>query len=204
MVSHLLKAFILRVTILPGYFVSALLFGLLFMIPPLQAAFFLKERPYKPTVEPEDGGRKGCWGGFLSILAIWKNVFLTLKIKAYLVITIVFLLAWTTVQFVQNNLVLYCKYVLKQEANFEWFMLVLQATAAVSLIGWSFLARKIGKQKVYWIGIVLWIGVQIPMSFYNADTPFWVMYINSTIAGMGVSVGSSRPPPPFALRFLNH
>jgi glycoside/pentoside/hexuronide:cation symporter, GPH family len=160
------------------------------MIPPLQAAFFIKERPYKEVEEPEENKPKGCWGNFVAILSIWKNVFLTLRNRAYLVITIVFLLAWTTVQFVQNNLVLYCKYVLKQESQFEWFMLILQLTAALSLFGWSFLARKIGKQKVYWIGISIWMAVQIPMSFYNTGTPFWVMYINSVVAGMGVSVGT--------------
>eukprot|EP01122_Echinamoeba_exundans_P014115 TRINITY_DN6333_c0_g1_i1.p1 TRINITY_DN6333_c0_g1~~TRINITY_DN6333_c0_g1_i1.p1 ORF type:complete len:522 (-),score=77.27 TRINITY_DN6333_c0_g1_i1:23-1588(-) len=176
-----------------GYFVSALLFGLIFMIPPLQAAFFIKERPFKEVEEPEEKKPKGCWGNFVAILSIWKNVFLTLRNRAYLVITIVFLLAWTTVQFVQNNLVLYCKYVLKQESQFEWFMLILQLTAALSLFAWSLLARKIGKQKVYWIGIGIWIAVQIPMSFYNEGTPFWVMYINSVVAGMGVSVAFLIP-----------
>lgn len=170
------------------------MFGLIFILPPLQAAFFLKERPYHPPPEDEETKaakkEKGCWAGCKSILGIWKSVFTTLKNRAYLVITIVFLLAWTTVQFVQNNLVLYCKYVIKQEEQFEWLMLVLQATAAVSLIGWSMLAKKIGKQKVYWIGITLWIGVEIPMTFYGPSTPFWVMYINCVIAGMGVSVGS--------------
>jgi len=115
-----------------GYIVSGAIFAGLFIVFPLLVFFFIKERPL-PDEDPEPE-TKGCWPKLKSVLLTWKQVFGTLRNKAYLIITFTFFLAWTTVQFMQNNLFLYCKYVLKAEEHFQWIILLLQVRLALSLL----------------------------------------------------------------------
>jgi len=74
--------------------------------------------------------------------------------------------------------------------------------AAGALIGWSFISKKIGKQRVYFIGIGVWLIVEIGIFWVTEHTPIWVMYATTPFAALGVSVGSLSIPPILFSRLL--
>lgn len=168
-----------------GYWISGLFWGLLFILPPLFVFLFIREKEFFFPQEEEaitfaDKLRK--------ILGAWKRVFGTLLNKSYLILTSFFFLSWTAVQLVQNNLLLFTKYVTKTESDFQWYVFLIQIVAAATLFFWSFLSRKIGKSWTYLIGVMIWIGVEISLWWINENTPSYIMFITSFIAGCGISV----------------
>ncbi|EQD80645.1 sodium:galactoside symporter-like protein, partial [mine drainage metagenome] len=113
----------------PGFLLSGGIWAIIFFAPPLIVFFGIRERPFL-TINSD---YKGFSGALKKLFNVWKGVFGTLANKSFAILTVFYLLSWTAVQLVQNNLFLYSKYVLRQEFSFQWILLLLQLMAAASL-----------------------------------------------------------------------
>jgi len=112
--------------------------------------------------------------------------------KPFILVTILYSLSNLCVQFVQNNLILFTKYVVNAEPLFQYFLLTVMTSAVISLFIWDFLSRRWGKKNVYIIGVTFWIGVEIYLFFVRAEE-IVLMFILCGFAGTGVGVAYLIP-----------
>ncbi len=148
--------------------------------------FFTRERHYaeleKSRAEkPDDQGP-----GFLDGLKIaFRN-------KAFVNVTVIYLLSWLAIQFVQNNLLLYVRYWIGAEASFGYLVLAVQFSAFIFLMFWAKLSGKIGKQNIYYVGMSFWVVVEIIL-FFIQPGQITFLFIMAILAGAGVSIGYLVP-----------
>jgi len=135
--------------------------------------FFQQERPPQP-------------GFFEGIRIAFAN-------KAFIYVTLIYLLSWLSIQFVQANLQLYGRYWLQiSDEQFTFIILAIQTSAFLFMMIWSPLSAKLGKQKVYYIGVTIWILIEL--YFYTIQPgQYTQVLIVAVIAGAGVSVGYLIP-----------
>jgi Na+/melibiose symporter-like transporter len=92
------------------------------LLPPCLLVFCIRESQV-PESNDQPNGQDNC---FRRMIRVFSNLFGTLKERAFVMAMCSYLLAWSTVNFVQSNLLLFMKYVLKMEDHFKWFILELQ------------------------------------------------------------------------------
>jgi Na+/melibiose symporter-like transporter len=113
-----------------GYFLSALLISTVSLLPPSLLVICIREtRPVETTEERTE--HESCCR---RMIRLFSSIFGTLKEKAFVMAMCSYLLAWSTVNLVQSNLLLFMKYVLKMEDQFKWFILELQVTVDHNLL----------------------------------------------------------------------
>ncbi len=148
--------------------------------------FFTREKHYEELVKaqaehPEDKGP-----GFLEGLRIaFQN-------KAFVSVTVIYLLSWLAIQFVQNNLLLYVKYWIGAESSFGFLVLAVQFSAFIFLMIWARISNKIGKQNIYYVGMSFWVVVEIIL-FFIQPGQITFLFIMAILAGAGVSIGYLVP-----------
>jgi GPH family glycoside/pentoside/hexuronide:cation symporter len=161
-----------------GNMVSAGVWAIIIAVPNLITFAFTREVHFK-EVRPEGPG-------FLEGLRIvFRN-------KAFINVTMIYLLSWLSVQFVQNNLFLYVKYWIGAENQFGTIILAVQVTAFVFVLIWARVSQKIGKQKVYYIGMAFWIIVSLFL-FTVQRGQVTLIFILAMLAAAGVSVSYLIP-----------
>lgn len=107
--------------------------------------------------------------------------------RAFIDVTIIYLLAWLAIQFTQNNLLLYVKYWAGVEDQFQWLLLILQFGAFIFLLVWTRISRRIGKQKVFYLGASFWIVAGIAIYFIPRGAGNLLFFI-APVASVGVAV----------------
>jgi GPH family glycoside/pentoside/hexuronide:cation symporter len=117
---------------------------------------------------------------------------IVLKNKAFIYVALIYLLSWLSIQFVQNNLILYVKYWIGAEQQFGILILGVQVSAFIFLLIWAKVSQRVGKQNVYYIGMSIWILVSIFL-FLVQPGQFSVLLILAIMAGAGVSIGYLIP-----------
>lgn len=141
------------------------------------------------TTEPEiDVAQEGeQFGFFEGILTVFSN-------RAFVLVTIIYLLSWLSVQFVQANLLLYVQYWISPEATsqFPIFVLEIQLTSFVFVWIWARLSKSWGKQMVYYLGAAIWIVVSLAL-FFVPRGMIAPLYIISPLAGIGVAIALLIP-----------
>jgi GPH family glycoside/pentoside/hexuronide:cation symporter len=120
-------------------------------------------------------------------IPFFQGVKIALSNRAFIYVTLIYLLAWLAIQFVQNNLILYVKYWGQAEEQFQWLLLVLQVGSFVFLLIWSRLSQQLDKRKVYIIGTAFWIAAGVILFFVPAGNIAW-LFVLGPIASVGVSV----------------
>jgi glycoside/pentoside/hexuronide:cation symporter, GPH family len=148
--------------------------------------FFTREKHYEEMVKsqaehPEDKGPD-----FLEGLKIaFRN-------KAFVNVTVIYLLSWLAIQFVQNNLLLYVRYWIGAESSFGFLVLAVQFSAFIFLMIWAKVSGKIGKQNVYYVGMSFWVVVEIILFFIQPGQIVF-LFVMAILAGAGVSIGYLVP-----------
>jgi len=100
--------------------------------------------------------------------------------------------AWIAINFVQNNLFLWVKYVLEAEDHFNYLLTTVQVFIALFLIFWHRISSILGKKITYYIGISFWAGVEIGIFFVTPGLiPLY--YVMAALAGMGIAVAFLIP-----------
>jgi GPH family glycoside/pentoside/hexuronide:cation symporter len=167
-----------------GYFLSALLISTVSLLPPSLLVICIREtRPVETTEERTE--HESCCR---RMIRLFSSIFGTLKEKAFVMAMCSYLLAWSTVNLVQSNLLLFMKYVLKMEDQFKWFILELQCIAAGSVLLWLWVTKRLGKTKTYYIGTSLLAAALFFVFFVNDNYPVYVIYLLGVPAGLGVGI----------------
>ena len=112
--------------------------------------------------------------------------------RPFVLVTIIYLLSWLSVQFVQNNLFLYVKYWIGAEGQFQWLILVLQGFSFLFLLMWTRLSARIGKKRVYTLGILGWLAASF-LLFFVPQGGVVLLYPLAILAALGVSVSLLIP-----------
>lgn len=174
-----------------GYRIFSIIGAVLFLIPPILIFLFISEKPLPPKRKKDADEKtlhpcRRIWSAFVKVLGI-------LKFKPYLILTIVYLLCWSTIQFSQSNLFLFYKHVIKIEQHFQWILFTIQLVGAVSLFLWSALGEWLDKKLIYTFGMII-MALTFTVSFWMDDQwPVWSIYISAVPAGLGLSTAFLIP-----------
>lgn len=122
----------------------------------------------------------------------WQGLRIVFRNRAFLFVTTIYLLTWLCIQFVQANLLLYARYWLGAEDQFPFIILAIQITAFIFLIVWARVSERIGKQKVYYAGVSLWIAAEV-LIFFLQPGQVNLLFALAVLAGAGVSIGYLIP-----------
>lgn len=164
-----------------GNMIAAGIWTIFIIVPNFITFAFTTEPEIEATPAEEQ------FGFFEGIFTVFSN-------RSFVLVTIIYLLSWLCVQFVQANLLLYVQYWISPEATsqFPIFVLEIQLTSFVFVWIWGSLSKRIGKQMVYYLGAAIWMIVSLALFFVprGAITP---LYIISPLAGIGVAIALLIP-----------
>ncbi len=125
-------------------------------------------------------------------LGFLEGLVIAFSNRAFLIVTAIYLLSWLCIQFVQNNLILYVRYWMDAEDQLPLLLLAVQLSAFIFLLVWTRVSQKIGKQKVYYAGMSVWMLVSAILYFVQpGQLP--LLFVLAALAGIGVSVGYLVP-----------
>lgn len=161
-----------------GYMVSAAIWAVCITVPSIitfattREVHYQEERPKGP--------------GYLEGLRIaFRN-------RAFITVTLIYLLSWLSVQFVQNNLFLYVRYWMKTESLFGPLVLAVQVSGFVFVLFWTQVSRRLGKQNTYYVGMSFWILVSVVL-FFVQPGQVALLFVLAILAGGGVSISYLIP-----------
>lgn len=160
--------------VLRGYLISGAIWAFFIIASNFITFAFTRETHFRHEDEEEGPG-------------FFEGIKIAFQNKAFIYVTVIYLLAWLAIQFVQNNLFLYVKYWTQAEAQFQWLLLILQFGAFIFLLVMSRLSRRIGKQRVYYVGAAFWIAAGVILFFAPRGNVTW-LYVIAPLASVGVSV----------------
>ncbi len=161
-----------------GYMVSAAIWAIIITAPNFITFAFTRETHFKEK-RPEGPG-------FL------EGVRIAFRNRAFVYVTVIYLLSWLSIQFVQSNLLLYVKYWVGAESQFGILILAIQFSSFIFLLIWARVSQRLGKQNVYYIGMFFWIAVGVVL-FFVQPGQFYVLLLLGVLAGAGVSIGYLIP-----------
>jgi GPH family glycoside/pentoside/hexuronide:cation symporter len=135
------------------------------------------KEPAQPTAAAKEEGP----GFFEGILIAFRN-------RPFVLVTIIYLLSWLTIQFVQNNLFIYARdWVGINVQDFGLILLALQFSAFVWVLIWTRVSGWLGKQVVYYIGAAVFVVVLIGLYFVQPGQTT-LLTVLAIVAGVGVAV----------------
>ncbi len=161
-----------------GYMVSAAIWAVVITVPNFVTFAFTRETHYKEE-RPEGPG-------------FFEGLRIAFRNKAFITVTIIYLMAWLCVQFVQNNLLLYVRYWMGAESLFGTLVLGVQVSGFVFILLWNQVSRRLGKQNTYYAGMGFWIVVSIVL-FFVQPGQITFLFILGILAGGGVSISYLIP-----------
>ena len=159
--------------VLRGYLISAGIWAGVIVLSNIITFAFTRESQFRAAAIEE--------------IPFFQGLKIAFSNRAFINVTLIYLLAWLAIQFVQNNLILYVKYWGQAEEQFQWLLLALQFGSFFFLLIWSRVSQRIGKQKVYYIGTAFWVVAGILLFFVPAGNVSW-LFVLGPIASIGVSV----------------
>ena len=161
-----------------GYLVSAAIWAFFIIVPNFITFVFTREVHY---MEKRPQGP-----GFVEGLRIaFRN-------RPFLYVTVIYLLSWLSIQFVQSNLILYVRYWMGAENQFGTLVLSVQVSAFLFVLLWTQVSRRIGKQQTYYIGMSFWVLVSLAL-FFVQPGQIGLLFLLAILAGGGVSIGYLIP-----------
>lgn len=123
---------------------------------------------------------------------IFEGIKIAFRNRAFIIVTVIYLMSWLCIQFVQNNLLLYVKYWIGAESQFGTLVMAVQLSAFVFVLIWARVAQRIGKQRVYYVGMTFWVVVSIAL-FFVQPGQVGLLFVLAALAGVGVSIGYLIP-----------
>jgi glycoside/pentoside/hexuronide:cation symporter, GPH family len=161
-----------------GYMVSAAIWTFFIIVPNWITFAFTREVHFK-----ED--RPKGPGFFEGLRIAFSN-------RAFVLVTLIYLMSWLSIQFVQTNLILYVKYWMGAESQFGTLVLAVQVSAFLFVLLWTRVSARIGKKTTYYIGMSFWIVVEIVL-FFVQPGQMGLLFVLAILAGGGVSIGYLIP-----------
>jgi GPH family glycoside/pentoside/hexuronide:cation symporter len=161
-----------------GYLISAAIWSFFIIVPNFITFAFTREVHYKED-RPEPP-------------KVLEGMKIAFQNKAFVHVTVIYLLSWLSIQFVQSNLILYVRYWMNAESQFGVLLLAVQVSAFLFVLLWTRVSARIGKQSTYYIGMGFWIIVSI-LLFFLQPGQITLLFILAILAGGGVSIGYLIP-----------
>ncbi len=113
--------------------------------------------------------------------------------RAFILVTIIYLFSWLTIQFVQNNLFIYARDWIGIEASlFGFLLLAIQVSSFVWVLIWARVSERIGKKNVYYLGGTIFMAVLLGL-FFIQPGQIALVFVLGVTAGAGLSVGYLVP-----------
>ena len=113
--------------------------------------------------------------------------------RAFLLVTIIYLFSWLTIQFVQNNLFIYARdWIGIQADQFGFLLLAIQFSSFTWVLIWTRVSERIGKKNVYYVGGAIFVAVLLALFFVQPGQTVFV-FILAVTAGAGLGVGYLIP-----------
>jgi GPH family glycoside/pentoside/hexuronide:cation symporter len=119
---------------------------------------------------------------------------IALSSKPFLYVSTIYLLTWLAIQFVQSLILFFFRDWIGGDPGGQFTILLfgLQFSIFIFILVWGFVSRRLGRKKVFYIGIPFWIAVQIALFFVRPGQITLVMVL-AVLAGIGVSLGFLIP-----------
>lgn len=162
-----------------GYLLSAIIFGLIMVLPFIWCVAGTRER-YTP---PADSGASA------SIISQLK---VAVGNRPFLFVIGIYLCSWMALQITQNVIGFYLTFYLKRADLFPIVLLSVQGSAMIFLFVWSAVSRKIGKQNTYYAGMIFWIVVMAGLFFLRQDQATLAIIL-AALAGVGIATAYLVP-----------
>jgi GPH family glycoside/pentoside/hexuronide:cation symporter len=140
------------------------------------------------TREPDYATQAGPKG-----LGLFEGLRIAFGNQAFILVTVIYLLSWLTIQFVANNLFIYVKDWIGMAANqFGFVLLAIQLSSFVWVLIWARVSERIGKKSVYYVGALVFMLVLLGLFFVQPGQS-GLVYVLGVLAGIGVAVGYLVP-----------
>ncbi|MFN2298876.1 MAG: MFS transporter, partial [Anaerolineales bacterium] len=113
--------------------------------------------------------------------------------KAFILVTVIYMLSWLTMQFAQNNLQIYTKDWIQMDIQlFSFLLLAIQFSSFVWVLIWAKVSERIGKQNVYYLGALFFAAALMGL-FFLQPGQVAATFVMAVLAGVGISVGYLVP-----------
>ena len=107
-------------------------------------------------------------------------------------VTVIYLLSWLSVQFVQTNLLALRQVLDRRGGQFGTLVLAVQVSAFLFLMLWARVSQRLGKQRTYYVGMAFWIVVEVAL-FFVQPGQVGLLFVLAVLAGRR---GEHRLPHP--------
>jgi len=165
-----------------GNIVQGVVIGIIILISHFVVVAFTREKDSR-TLEVDAENQ----------LSILEGIKVALQSRPFIHVLLIYMFSWLAVQFVQSLLLFYYRdYVGGNPANFTFVLMGLQLSIFAFILFWGWMARKIGRKNVYYIGVPFWIVVQVCL-FFVQPGQITLMMILGILAGVGVSLAFLIP-----------
>ncbi len=165
-----------------GYMASAAIWAFAIAIPCFITYFGTREPDFAINKKPDAGGP----GFFEGLRIAFRN-------KAFILVTIIYMLSWLAIQFAQNNLQIYTKDWIKLDmAMFSFLLLAIQFSSFIWVLIWARVSDRIGKQNVYYLGAGFFVLALMGLFFLRPGDVV-PTFLLAAMAGIGISVGYLVP-----------
>jgi len=165
-----------------GYAVSAAIWAVFIAGPTFITFLGTKEPDFAVNAKAAETGP-----GFLEGLRI------ALTNKAFILVTVIYMLSWLAMQFAQNNLQIYTKDWIQLDMQlFSFLLLAIQFSSFVWVLIWAKVSERIGKQNVYYLGALFFAAALMGL-FFLQPGQVAATFVMAVLAGVGISVGYLVP-----------
>lgn len=165
-----------------GHVVSAGIWTVAIIVPCFIVFFGTTE----PAQLPPPPGAPAAPGFFAGLKIAFSN-------RAFLLVSLIYMFSWLTIQLVQSNLIFFWRDWVQMPVDlFGIVLIALQLSAFVSLLGWAWVSERIGKKKVYYLGGVIFVLVELGL-FLVQPGQGPLVFALALIAGLGLSVAYLIP-----------
>ncbi len=162
-----------------GNAVSAAIWAVAITVPWFITFLGTREAPESGSGKPRPGEQS--LGFFEGLVVVFRN-------RAFMLVTLIYLLSWLALQFVQTNLQLYMQDWIGLNLNqFGLLLLTIQGLSFVWVLIWARVSERIGKQNVYYLGIAVFILVELALFFVQRGQVAVIFVIGAVVA-IGVAV----------------
>jgi glycoside/pentoside/hexuronide:cation symporter, GPH family len=160
-----------------GYFLAAVIFGILASVPYFVLFANIRERVNVKTPPP---------------LNVVSSFVYTFRNRAFRYAAGIYMTAWMTVNLVASLMVYYLTYYMKMPAQIDIVLGMVQASALLFIPVMVWLSRRLGKQASYAIGLSWWAVVMLVLAFLPPAART-LAYILGALAGFGIAAAHVIP-----------
>lgn len=165
-----------------GYAIGAAIWAL-FIIAPCFVVFF-----GTASVAPVAAARPASEGP-----KFFEGMRIAFKNRAFVLVTLIYLLSWLAIQFAQTNLQLYTKDWIKLDMNlFSFLLLAIQTSSFIWVLIWAKVSERIGKKNIYYLGAGFFVLALMGLFFLQPGQVVGC-FLLAAMAGIGISVGYLVP-----------